>query len=303
MSSRIGRFTLLLVLGWPASVFAQKVNYLERVQQLGLQSNAGRITTYYSAGAGERANGLQRMLEEALAYFQDRIAVGPNISLAVLNESDWARVRPLPYGIPWVSYSPYIAVLPADLERSVIVRSFSSTRDRASEVTRRALDDAGVPFEQVPYRLNDLIGYHEIGHVIIEARGLTQTQRWFDEMLATFAAYAFMRDRHPTIARAWDALMRLNLETLQPSFRSLDEFEKRYDDMPQETYGWFQGMFQMRLAELYEARGLAALNEFRQAGIIEGRTYETPAELLARLEKVTPGFQQWAALVEGRKQP
>jgi hypothetical protein len=204
----------------------------------------------WSAGARERAAELQKTLQEAAAFFEERIGVAPPFALAVLDEGDWAKLRPLPYGIPWVSSSPQVAVLPAVLERSVIVRGFAGVRAKASAQTLRAMENAGLPVAQAPYRLNDLIGYHDVGHVVIDAYGLTQTQRWFNEMLATSAAYAFMRERHPEVGRVWDPLMRFNVEAYRPEFRSLDVFEKRYDDMSQETYAWFQ-MFHTRLADVY----------------------------------------------------
>lgn len=299
MKSLVVLYSLLAIVASPATAVTQQADYRGRAQQLGLESLPGRVPSYYSSGARERAAALQKMLREAVAFFEARIGVAPDLALAVLNESDWARLRPLPYGIPWVSSAPYVAVLPADLERSVIVRGFSNVREKASAGTLRAMEDAGLPVAQAPYRLNDLIGYHEVGHVVIDAYGLSQTQRWFNEMLATFAAYAFMRERHPEVARGWDALMRFNVEAYPPEFRSLDVFEKRYDDMPQETYAWFQGMFHTRLAEVYEKRGLEFLKDLRAAGVVAGAKYDTASELIARLEKVVPGFKRWATLVEG----
>ena len=105
--------------------------------------------------------------------------------------------------------------------------------------------------------------------MVIERLGLRQTQRWLDEMLATFA--------------------------------SLDEFERRYADMSQETYAWFQGMFHLRLAEVCSSRGLEFLADLRSADIIAGAKYGTSAELLVRLEVVAAGFQRWAQLVEGSR--
>jgi hypothetical protein len=299
LRSSIRACSLLALPAFSGALDAQPVTYLARVQQLELHSLAGTVPTYYSPGARARAVTLQAMLNEAVVYFRDRLSVEPQLRLAVLNEAHWTEVRPLPYGVPWVSSPPHVVVVPADLERSVIVRGFSTTRSRASAATRQALMTVGVPFDTVPYRLNDFIGYHEVGHVVIEAQGLSQTQRWFNEMLATFAAYAFMRDRHPDQARAWDALMRFNIETLQPGFRSLSEFERQYADMSQETYGWFQGMFHLRLAEVYSARGLEFLADLRRAGLTSGAKYETPAELAVRLEAVVAGFQRWVQLVEG----
>jgi len=298
MASLIGAYGLIALLASsPAVMCAQQMDYLARAQQLGLDSLAGRVPTYHSSGARERAAALQKMLEEAQGYFTQRIGVTPDVALAVLSEPDWGRLRALPYGVPWVSNSPHLAVLPADLERSVIVRGFAGVRERASPATRRALQDAGVPFDQVPYRLSDLIAYHEVGHVVVATYGLTQTQHWLDEMLATFAAYAFLRDRHPELARAWDALMAFNIEVYSPEFRSLEEFEKRYDGMPQDTYAWFQGMFHVRLVDLYKERGIGFFADLRGAGIVAGAKYQTTSELLTRLDQVAPGFQRWATLL------
>lgn len=176
MASLICGYSLLALLASsPAVMRAQQMTYLARAQQLGIDSLPGRVPTYYSSGARERAAALQKMLGEAHMYFTDRLGVTPEVALAVLSEPDWERLRALPYGVPWVSSSPHLAVLPADLERSVIGRGFAGVRESASAATRRALQDAGVPFDQVPYRLNDLIAYHEVGHIVVATHGLTQT--------------------------------------------------------------------------------------------------------------------------------
>ena len=66
--------------------------------------------------------------------------------------------------------------------------------------------------------------------------------------------------------------------------------------MPQETYAWFQGMFNTRLAEVYEKRGLEFLKDLRAAGIVAGAKYDVASELIARLEKscrVLNGGPDW----------
>jgi hypothetical protein len=300
-TNSIAFYALLALAGLPVRTLAQQSDYRARANQLGLESLPGRIPSYYSSGARERAAALQKMLSEATAYFQERLGMAPDLALAVLNEADWTRLRPLPYGVPWVSSSPYLAVLPGDLEHSVIVQGFSAARANVSAKTRRALEDAGLPLARAPYLLNDLIGYHEVGHVVIDAHGLSQTQLWFNELLATFAAYAFMRERHPDVARQWDALMRFNVEAYRPEFRSLQTFEKRYGNMPQDTYAWFQGMFHLRLADVYEKRDLEFLRDLQGAGIVAGAKYATAAELIARLEEASPGFRRWGRLLEGHQ--
>ena len=120
---------------------------------------------------------------------------------------------------------------------------------RGAPVSEKALEAAGVSIQEAPYRLNDLIGYHEVGHVVIWEYGLRQPQSWFDEMLATFAAYAFLRDRYAGEARVWDALMQrrdalrsqllhpLQLTELHPAVASIgveshEELEGSCDKKP-----------------------------------------------------------------------
>jgi hypothetical protein len=125
---------------------------------------------------------------------------------------------------------------------------------RAAPVSENVLEAAGVSIQEAPYRLNDLIGYHEVGHVVIWEYGLRQTQSWFDEMLATFAAYAFLSDRYTGEARVWDALMQRHIESIKPAFRDLESFNARYpDDIPQETYAWYQAMLHQRVADVHKA--------------------------------------------------
>ena len=218
---------LVVVTGQETSAF------LARIQALGLESLPGRVAAYYSPGARKRAALLQNRFSEALTYYDDRLGVAPTFAIAVLNEAHWKEVRHVPYGVPGVRGAPYVAYFPSDLRTSVIVTGWQAAAGRPAPVSERALEAAGVSLEEAPYRLNDLIGYHEVGHVIVSEYGLQQTQSWFDEMLATFVGYAFLRDRRPGEARVFDALMQHHIETVAPAFRDLDSFNARYpDDIP-----------------------------------------------------------------------
>ena len=284
---------LVVVTGQEAST------YLARVQALGLESLPGSVAAYYSPGARERAATLQNRLAEALTYCNERLGVRLTLALAVLNEAHWKQVRAAPYGVPGVRGAPYVAFLPSDLSRSVIVTGWRATSRRPAPVSERALETAGISIEEAPYRLNDLVGYHEVGHVVIWEYGLRQTQNWFDEMLATFVAYAFLSDRHPEEARVWDALMQRHVESIAPAFRDLDTFNARYDDIPLETFAWHQAMFHRRVAEVYQTSGLQFLTALRKTGLTADVKYATAADLLKRLEEICPGFERWAGTFAG----
>lgn len=294
------RLTLLLTaLATSACTLDRKPDYLGDLQVLGLESKSGRVETYYSVGAEERAAALQNVFEDALQYFEERLSVSPTVVLAVLNPMDWEYVSPMSYGAPWASHEPPLVVMPANLDRSVMVQQYPS-HDRVSRANLGALADVGLTHQTAPYRFNDLIAYHEIGHLVVYALGLNQNKIWLDQMLATFVGYAYLRDRYPEVARAWDVLVNVNIEALRPDYRSLDKFEMVHDNTTRHTYWWFQALFHRRAVELYESRGLNVLSDLRSAGITNEKYSRNSAELLAELEAILPGFQRWARLVEGR---
>ena len=292
---------LLAALSFVLLTGQETSTFLARVQALGLESLPGSVVVYYSAGARERATSLKKRLSEALTYYDNRLGVRPTLALAVLNEAHWKQVRGLPYGVPWVSRAPYVAFFPSNLTQSVIVTGWQAGAGLAAPISEKALEAAGVSIEEAPYRLNDLIGYHEVGHVVIWEYGLRQTQSWFDEMLATFAAYAFLSDRYTGEARVWDALMQRHIESIKPAFRDLESFNARYpDDIPQETYAWYQAMFHQRVADVQKVSGLKFLTMLRTTGLTADVKYATAVDLLKRLEEISPGFEPWARTVVGR---
>ncbi|MDQ3698272.1 MAG: hypothetical protein M3373_09635 [Gemmatimonadota bacterium] len=102
-------------------VSAQRTDHVARVRALGLDSLPGTVPAYYTAGFRVRAESVQATLEEASAFFAERLGVAPQFRDAVFDEARWAKVRPTAYGVPWASWEPVVVVLPARPERSVVV--------------------------------------------------------------------------------------------------------------------------------------------------------------------------------------
>jgi hypothetical protein len=91
----------------------------------------------------------------------------------------------------------------------------------------------------------------------------------------------------------------------RPKHTTLADFEQLYflvDD-----YGWYQGMFERRIQEMYPQAGLQFIKELkrqfpRTAGIPGGVSIPDPVVnrlppevALEKLEAIAPGFKAWAA--------
>jgi len=280
------------------TVHAEEKNYLARFQELGLPSLSGKLPAYYSAGHREHAEKLQAAIEDMNVFFQARMGVQTNVVLALLDANDWTRVTGYPYSLPQVSGTPPVIFMPAT-SGSPAFGLMMARKDAIPPATLQAfLRDNHTTFEAAADEFVDLLGFHELGHMLSMNFGIDPQDHWLHEFLANYWSCAYISERQPQWKRVFDLLGRPS--KVRPKNTSLEDFERLYSDV--DDYGWYQGMFEARIREIYPELGLKFLSDLRkqfpQAGEadylapLERRM--KPAELVGRLEKIAPGFEKWA---------
>jgi hypothetical protein len=288
-----------IFLGWASSeALAQNDKTLEQVRSLGLESLPGPVPTYYSPGARARAEALQRQVREAVSFFEGRYKLPQSFSLAVLNEPHWAALRPGPYGGTFASPAPHVVGAPAFPDRGVMAKFFRAVHTAApSPEVGQAWARLGVSHEAAVDRVMDAWVFHEVGHLYVNsALGFRDVARWFNEFMATYMAYTFLQSREPATISMWNAVALDIVHGFKPSSLSLDDFNRLglLKGGP-ETYGWFQSHFNLGVTALIEQKKDADwFGELRAAGLDKDSRSLTTSELLARLDRITPGIKQWA---------
>jgi hypothetical protein len=279
---------------------------LDDLQALGLETLPGPIPTYYSPGYAERAEALQAWLRDADAFFQDRLRVSPEFSLAVLSPEHWPAVSMGPYGVPFVpplspgdlSEAPRLVVLPAVPEQAVVTQIYSASQPGLPAHAADELAALGISYGDAVQQVTDLIGFHEVGHVYIAALGYHKdnSARWLEELLATYAAYSYLDLAQPSAITVWDALSEALLGFVPPVSRSLDDFNALYiQGLGPATYGWFQSHFNLRATEVLKQRPRATwFAQLGGLGLDEDTRAIPTAELLRRLRGFNPSFTAWA---------
>jgi hypothetical protein len=138
--------------------------------------------------------------------------------------------------------------------------------------------------------------YHELGHVFAAAYGIGRPNLWFGEFMAGYFAEAYRADA-PDESRLQvfsDLLSEWLARGSKPVYTSLDDLERLYASMPASNYGWYQAQFEKRGKDVYREQGFSFIQRVRAAlPASEGRAL-TVTEVLARLEKISPGFEAWA---------
>ena len=273
---------------------AQGTKTLEIVQNLRTPSSTNKITVYYSEGYKKKALELRSLIEEAMRFYERKLGIKEEFSLAVLTQDQWSQVRKSPYGLPWVSGRPHVAFLPAT-EDGVVAADALSFKETVSPATLKKIKASGYSFEKGAQKFVDLIGLHELGHVYASTYGIRAPNKWLNEMLASYFAYAFLREKHPKLAMLFYAMAaELVPDNPKQKYTSLEDFDRLYSGVGVKNYDWYQGKFFQRVAQVYEVKGLSFLTDVRDAFPQEKQESLTPEAVLHRLERISTGFLEWS---------
>jgi hypothetical protein len=289
---------LLSIAGGVGPVWAQNEEGptdFERIRQLKLDSLDAGLWVYYSRGYEDRARAIGRQVSASNVFYRDSLKADADIRVALLDPADFERagfVHGLPYGLPYIDDG--IAVLPADLASGAVIEMYAPFETTASAKIVADLQAVGLSYELAKRRMVDLIGLHEIGHAQVYAYGLDAKQHWFNEFLASYFAYGYMRSREPEMAVVWDAVMQAGREGYEPTHRSLDDLNRLYAGVGVGDYVWYQNVFQDRIRAVYDEHGLDFLRRTLDRMSDPQWDPESSAELLAVLEEIAPGFLAWA---------
>jgi hypothetical protein len=273
---------------------------LEAVRQLGLaRLPAGALPTFYSAGAEQRARYFQTLISGERDFYMQKLHVSlGDLNLAVLSPQDWPLVNPHdPYGMPSVEGHPRVIAMPAELSRSVVISvpDFSSLSPHLQKEVR----DTGKPLRELVYVGADSIGTHELGHAILEDYGIGWTTHWFNEFLASYVGNIYIAEKRPADLAANRIFWETGLGYPHPH-TSLDYFESHYDELsakePQ-NYGWYECALDQRVLAIYRKEGLGLLPKIK-AAFPPGGPQRTSAQVLDTLERIDPGWKQWASEME-----
>src|SRR5690606_34274957 len=213
-----------------------------------------------------------------------------SLRLAVLRPPQWfvpyAGGDGEPYGIPWSWVPDALITVPASLDVGVLITG----PDRSADLRR-------VQFVML----------HELGHLASKQllhpnRGESfSSLRWFDELIATYFAYAFIQARDPRWVHAAQEEWQRLVESFTPSVVSLDWSHFR-DLSPEEfahTYGWYQHLLNLRAAALYVEYGLRFLRRVRDRLDWRDCANGTTGVLIPTVRDRAPRLQACAAALEG----
>lgn len=281
----------------PTLVFAQteqkQLTLLEKVLNLNLDStNVGELV-YYSKGYSERGVLISKQIENARLFYLDSLSIDVQIKIALLDTTDYNSISEgTPYGMPFVNNE--LIFQPADTSIGAVKSMYAPFENTASQEIISNLKSVGFEYKDALNFMVDLIGLHELGHTQIYSYGLDTKQKWFNEFMASYFGYGYMKIKEPKMAVIWDNIMHAGFEGHVPNHQTLNEFNELYFGVGVGDYVWFQNAFQERIRDVYSKRGLDFIRLVKEKLSDSSFQPKTAIELLEFLEEIESGFIKWA---------
>lgn len=311
------RFLFVAILFWAIPYSnAQTKTLLQRVQEAtDNHSSTNKITVYYNPKYEKKALELREMLEDMMLYFNDKLKVKMNFTLAVLDEPQWNRVvgtmqrrdifmlevdKPsglepfrVPYGIPLSSTPPNIVFIPATADNQP-TKNILNVKSTAPEFVLKAIQTNGLTYEEAAQKMPDLIGFHEVGHNYVDEYGIRAANPWLREFLAHYFAFTFLSKKYPKTARLFLALHESLIAGIKPKHTSLEDLNNMGTGVGAENYGWYQAQLLRMVARVYKKKGFSFITEMKKEFPMSEKDPISMEIGLQKLEKIYPGFAEWS---------
>lgn len=266
---------------------AQRASPLTRVEALDLDTaTVGRVTVYFAAADREHAERLAALSEEAAAHFERELGSSFPLYLAVLGPEDWfdpwADDGFGQYGSPWGWVQDLLMGVPASLDEGVLIVG---------------------PDDEADLRRVRFVMLHEFGHLASkrylhpESSRPYSSVKWFEEFLASYFAYAFVRSAYPEWAETSRSEWSDFIAGYTPPVLSPLDWSFMRDLPPEEsgqTFAWYQVLLNLRAAAVYEEHGFDFLRQVRDQLAWDEAGEWTAESVLSTLEGFAPGFEAWA---------
>jgi hypothetical protein len=113
-----------------------------------------------------------------------------------------------------------------------------------------------------------------------------------NEFLASYLMLAYLVEKHSERVSNMQRMSEYFIAAARPEHTSLADFERLYLGVSPMNYGWYQGQFVLRFP-VYATERLGLLAKMKIAFPVGVSSSLSPAEVLQRIEQLSPGFAAW----------
>jgi len=221
----------------------------------------GKVKTYYSPGHKEIASQLQKLITNAISYYEKKYSLKFKIQLIVLDSTQWFREM-IPYGFVFYDGTHWLVLNTGmDYTEFKLVYGFNAISAQLDSSFKKN----NITAKEVIYSRLKFLSLHELGHYFIYNLSTTQApDTWTNEFIATYFANEYITQFEPTIKNGFDIFCRTIVKCYPADYRSLADFDSLYFRMKLGNFAWYHSRFYFLADALYKCSGNSYIVLFQQ---------------------------------------
>jgi len=221
-----------------------------------------KTKVYFSSGNDERAKTVAERMDNVLEFYNKVIAYEPDVTLLILNPSDWPKHTTFPvYGMPHYDDKREILIIASDNNEfwdSFIPPIEQLPKELADKISSTYVDENGTLTMQAFF---DLLAIHEIGHAYHFQAGINVQRMWMGELFCNIMLHTYIAENEPEQLSALTVFPQMVIAGGKKEYKytSLTDIEECYEEIGQKypkNYGWYQCRWHSAAGSIYDAGGV-----------------------------------------------
>ena len=264
-----------------------------------------KTKVYFSSGHDERAKTIAKRMDNVLEFYKKIIAYEPEVTLLILNPSDWPQYTTFPvYGMPHYDETRDILIMASDNNEfwdSFIPPIDQMPKELADKISAIYVDENRNLTMQAFF---DLLAIHEIGHAYHFQAGLNVQRMWMGELFCNILLHTYIAENEPEQLAALTVFPQMVIAGGAEGFAytSLSDIEQRYEEIGQKhprNYGWYQCRWHSAAGNIYDAGGIDSfiklwnsfseqkdtLNDSEFAAFLSNKVHQSVADVMLRWDE------------------
>lgn len=223
----------------------------KQIESFALEQKAKHI--YCSPNLPDNNTNIVRIFDKALVFYADSLMLNTNVlNVVFLSREQYNKLQvpEKPYYGLCFRYKKHLFI-PAQKKGMVYKFLEANTLHSNDSELNKLSNQLHVGQKELVIAALQLLGIHEIGHVLQEQRGFAPLPAWQEDFIASYLTINFITQQYPEYKNLLVEFAHIVVDELMPIYKTLDEYNLRYDYDPI-SYSWFQSVIFLEALKTFE---------------------------------------------------
>jgi hypothetical protein len=257
----------------------------------------GKLLTYYTPGHRDIALEFQKIITDAINYYESKYSKQFQVKLIVLDSAQWLNEM-VPYG--FVFYNSDWLVMNTGMNYESFKKVYGAQsyyQQLDKELRKKRISEL-----EMINSVFKAYGIHELGHYFINKLSNAKSpDRWTNEFIATYFSYEFFKNNKPKELKPFELFCSIDRDYYLPKYSTIKDFNDKYSGTGLENYLWYHSNFYFLAKALYTCNGKDFITMYESEFPKNPFSKLQTDEIITKLDKNCSGLVgQWVKELESK---